>query len=54
MIEGRDGFKQLVADIALGEDGILLAFDATRLARNCSNWYQLLDLCGPSADQLLI
>jgi DNA invertase Pin-like site-specific DNA recombinase len=45
-IEGRDGFKQLVADIALGEAGILLAFDATRLARNCSNWYQLLDLCG--------
>ena len=30
---------------ALGEVGILLAFDATRLARNCSHWYQLLDLC---------
>jgi DNA invertase Pin-like site-specific DNA recombinase len=45
-IEGREGFKQLVADIALGEVGILFAFDATRLARNCSNWYQLLDLCG--------
>lgn len=45
-IDGRDGYKQLVADIALGEAGILLAFDATRLARNCSNWYQLLDLCG--------
>ena len=45
-IEGREGFKQLVAEIALGEAGLLLAFDATRLARNCSNWYQLLDLCG--------
>lgn len=45
-IDGREGFKQLVADIALGEVGILLSFDATRLARNCSNWYQLLDLCG--------
>lgn len=45
-IEGREGFKQLVADIALGEVGLLLAFDATRLARNCSHWYQLLDLCG--------
>lgn len=45
-IDGREGFKQLVAEIALGEAGILLAFDATRLARNCSNWYQLLDLCG--------
>ena len=45
-IEQREGFQQLVADIALGTIGILLAFDATRLARNCSHWYQLLDLCG--------
>lgn len=45
-IEQREGFQQLVADIALGAVGILLAFDATRLARNCSHWYQLLDLCG--------
>lgn len=45
-VEEREGFQQLVADIALGAVGILLAFDATRLARNCSHWYQLLDLCG--------
>ena len=45
-IEQREGFQKLVADIALGTVGILLAFDATRLARNCSHWYQLLDLCG--------
>ena len=44
-IEGRDGYQNLVAQIALGKVGILLAFDATRLARNCSHWYQLLDLC---------
>jgi|SRR6056297_2451305 len=44
--EGREGYQNLVARIALGEVGILLAFDATRLARNCSHWYQLLDLCG--------
>jgi len=45
-VEQREGFQHLVAQIALGEVGILLAFDATRLARNCSHWYQLLDLCG--------
>ena len=45
-IEGRSGFQDLVARIALCEVGVLLAFDATRLARNCSHWYQLLDLCG--------
>lgn len=44
--EGRPGFQELVAQVALGEIGLLIAYDATRLARNCSNWYQLLDLCG--------
>ena len=45
-IEDREGYQQLVAQIALGKIGVLPAFDATRLARNCSHWYQLLDLCG--------
>ena len=45
-IEHREGYQDLVARIALGKIGVLLAFDATRLARNCSHWYQLLDLCG--------
>ncbi len=44
--DGRVGFQELVAQIALGKVGILIAFDATRLARNCTHWYQLLDLCG--------
>ena len=30
-IEQREGYQHLVADIALGAVGILLAFDATRL-----------------------
>jgi len=45
-VDQREGFQHLVAQVALGAVGILLAFDATRLARNCSHWYQLLDLCG--------
>lgn len=44
--EGRAGFQDLVSQVTRGEVGLLLAFDATRLARNCSHWYQLLDLCG--------
>jgi DNA invertase Pin-like site-specific DNA recombinase len=44
--DGRAGFQELVTRIALGEIGILIAYDATRLARNCTHWYQLLDLCG--------
>ncbi len=44
--KGRRGFQQLMADVTMGKVGIVLAYDATRLARNCSDWYQLLDLCG--------
>src|SRR3954462_7242490 len=42
----RRGFKDLVARVTLGEVGIILSFDVTRLARNCSDWYPLLDVCG--------
>jgi DNA invertase Pin-like site-specific DNA recombinase len=44
--DGRPGFQQLVADVALSEIGILIAYEAQRLGRNCTHWYQLLDLCG--------
>jgi DNA invertase Pin-like site-specific DNA recombinase len=43
---GRLGFQQLAAQVALGEIGVIVAYEATRLARNCTHWYQLLDLCG--------
>lgn len=44
--EGRLGFQHLVSEIALGKVGVVIAYDATRLARNCTHWYELLDLCG--------
>jgi DNA invertase Pin-like site-specific DNA recombinase len=44
--EGRQGFKDLVARVTLDQVGIIFAYDVTRLARNCTDWYQLLDLCG--------
>src|SRR3954468_20351436 len=44
--EHRRGFKDLIAGVTLGEVGIILSYDVTRLARNCSDWYPLLDLCG--------
>lgn len=40
----RYGFQQLVADVGLGKVGIILVTDVSRLARNCADWYQLLDL----------
>jgi len=43
---GRLGFQALVTRVTLGQVGIIFAYDVTRLARNCTDWYQLLDLCG--------
>ncbi|AGA28930.1 recombinase family protein [Singulisphaera acidiphila] len=44
--QGRAGFADLVSRVTLGDAGIIFFYDATRLSRNCSDWYQLLDLCG--------
>jgi DNA invertase Pin-like site-specific DNA recombinase len=44
--EGRCGFQDLVTRVTLGQVGIIFSYDVTRLSRNCSDWYQLLDLCG--------
>jgi DNA invertase Pin-like site-specific DNA recombinase len=42
----REGFKDLIARVTLGQIGIVLSSEVTRLTRNCSDWYPLLDLCG--------
>ena len=42
----RSGFNELVGRVGLSEIGLILSIDVTRLARNCSDWYPLLDICG--------
>ena len=44
--QNRDGFKDLAARVSLGQVGIILSTEVTRLSRNCSDWYPLLDVCG--------
>jgi|SRR5215468_910104 len=44
--QGRQGFQELVTLVNQEQVGIIFAYDVTRLARNCTDWYQLLDLCG--------
>lgn len=41
----REGFKDLVAEVGLGQVGIIFGIEVSRLARNNADWYQLLDLC---------
>jgi DNA invertase Pin-like site-specific DNA recombinase len=40
----RSGFVSLIEQVALGQIGIVLALEASRLARNNADWYRLLDL----------
>ena len=44
--QGRQGFKEIVARVTLDQVGIIFSYDVTRLSRNCTDWYQVLDLCG--------
>src|SRR5215218_2782484 len=43
--DGRFGFKDLVAEVGLGQVGLVLALETSRLARSSADWHQLLDLC---------
>jgi len=50
---GRGGFQLLVAEVGLKHAGAVLCLEASRLARSCSDWYQLLEICALT-DTLLI
>ncbi|MGH9362447.1 MAG: recombinase family protein, partial [Thermoanaerobaculia bacterium] len=39
----RDGFKRLIASVALGEVGIILSRQVARLSRTDKDWCQLLE-----------
>ncbi len=41
----RLGFQQLVAQVGLGQVGLVLGLEVSRLARNSSDWHQLLEIC---------
>src|SRR6516164_11557742 len=40
--EARAGFQHLLAEISLTRVGLVISMDASRLARNSSDWYHLL------------
>jgi DNA invertase Pin-like site-specific DNA recombinase len=41
----REDFKTLVADVSMNKVGAVLALEASRLARSCTDWHRLLELC---------
>jgi DNA invertase Pin-like site-specific DNA recombinase/predicted DNA-binding transcriptional regulator AlpA len=42
----RTGFTRMTSEVALARVGIILGLEVSRLARNNSDWYRLLELCG--------
>ena len=42
---GRHGFQRLVAAVGLGQVGLVMGLEVSRLARSSSDWHRLLEIC---------
>ena len=49
----RDGFQELVSEVALGKAGIVMGLEVSRLARNSAAWHRLLELCAITGTLIL-
>src|SRR5437763_13554 len=41
----REGFQRLVTDVGMGQAGIVMGLEVSRLARNNADWHRLLEIC---------
>jgi DNA invertase Pin-like site-specific DNA recombinase len=46
--EHRSGFQRLMTEVSMGQVGVVLMLEASRLARNNSDWHRLIEICGLS------
>jgi len=49
----REGFQRLVAEVGLGNAGIVMGLEVSRLARNSTDWHRLLEICALSNTLIL-
>jgi len=49
----REGFQRLVTDVGMGQAGIVMGLEVSRLARNNADWHRLLEICA-LADTLIL
>jgi DNA invertase Pin-like site-specific DNA recombinase len=49
----REGFQRLVAEVGMGRAGIVLGLEVSRLARNCTAWHRLLEICALTGTLIL-
>jgi DNA invertase Pin-like site-specific DNA recombinase len=50
---GRDGFQQLVSEVAFGKAGVVMGLEVSRLARNSADWHRLIELCSIAGTLIL-
>jgi len=41
----REGFQRLVAEVGVGDAGIVLGLEVSSLARNSTDWHRPLEIC---------
>ncbi len=41
----RSAFKNLMADVSVGQVGAIFVLEASRLARSCAEWHVLIEIC---------
>jgi len=49
----RTGFQRLVGDVGVGQAGLVLGLEVSRLARSSTDWHRLLEICALT-DTLLL
>jgi DNA invertase Pin-like site-specific DNA recombinase len=49
----RKGFQKLVAEVGLGNAGVVIGLEVSRLARNSIDWHRLLEICALSNTLIL-
>ena len=49
----RAGFQRLVAAVGMGEVGVVLGLEVSRLARSSSDWHRLLEICALAGTLIL-
>jgi len=49
----RLGFQRLVSEVSMSRAGIVIGLEVSRLARNCSDWHRLVELCAMTGTLIL-
>ena len=49
----RNGFQRLVAEVGLGNAGVVMGLEVSRFARSSTDWHRLLEICA-LADTLIL